>query len=120
MSNKVLVRDPKAPVKAKGMVHEQIAHTAKALTREHYDQLARNNRFFKKYPDVEDFAFRKWPLYIDMARQMLTAMLGSPKYDTAFKDGIFDALTKDGAINPKKMAEPAKPVITFSDIKRKL
>lgn len=120
MSNKVLTRDPKAPVKAKGMVHEQIADTAKALAREHYDQLARNNRFYKAFPDVEEFAFRKWPLYIDMARQILVGLLNKPGLDEKLKAGILEALLKDGAVNPKKMAEPAKPVVTFSDIKRKL
>lgn len=120
MSNRVLKRDPNAPVKAKGMVHEQIAHTSKALAREHYDQLALNNKFYKAYPDVTEFANRKWPLYIDMARQILIGLLNKPGLDDKTKDAILDALLKDGAVNPKKMADPAKPVITFSDIKRKL
>lgn len=119
MSNKVLKRavDP-PPQKAKGMVHKLVADTAKGLAKEHYDQLALNNRFYKAHPNVEHFSFRKWPLYVDMARQILTEMLNLPQYDQATKDLIADALFKDGAVNPKRMAEPAKPVITFSNLKK--
>lgn len=104
-----------APQKAKGVVHKMIADTAKGLAREQWEVLARQNAFYRRYPNVDVFERICWPQYVPMARQILTAMLGSPKYDTHFKDTIMDALLRDGAVNPKKMAEPEKPRFFLTD-----
>lgn len=97
------------PMKAKGVVHKMVADTAKGCAREHWEVLARNNRFYRAYPDVERFVVDQWPKYIHTARQILIGMLGNAKYPQAMKDEIFDAVLRDGAVNPKKMATPEKP-----------
>lgn len=101
------------PMKAKGVVHKMIADTAKGIAREQWATLARHNAFYKAWPEPEPFVAYHWPKYIDTARFILVGMLGSPKYDQHTKDQIFDAVLRDGAVNPKTMAKPALPVFTF-------
>lgn len=96
------------PMRAKGVVHKQIAATAKGLAQEQWAVLARQNAFYRRWPKVERFVDRNWPEYVNMARQILTGMLGSPKYDAKMKAEIHEALLLDGVLNPKKLAEPAK------------
>lgn len=109
MSNNPLKRQITPPMKAKGVVHKMIADTAKGIAREQWETLAKQNRFYKLWPQPEPFVVKHWPDYLPLARVTLTGMLGSPKYDQATKDVIYEVLLKDGAVNPKKMAEPEKP-----------
>lgn len=95
------------PMRAKGIVHEQIAKTAKGLAQEQWAILARQNAFYRRWPKVEVFVDKNWPEYVNMARQILTGMLGSPRYSAEMKADIHNALLLDGVINPKEMAEPA-------------
>lgn len=101
------------PVRAKGIVHKMIADIAKGCAREQWEVLAKQNAFYKHWPKARPFVVHNWPKYLPVARQILTGMLGSPKYTEAQKAEIFEALLKDGAVNPKAMAEPAKPIFTF-------
>lgn len=100
---------PPRPMKAKGVVHKMVADTAKGCAGEAWEKLARQNRFYKAYPSREAFVEKHWPDYISVARTILVGMLGNPKYTQAMKDEIFDAVLRDGAVNPKKMAKPATP-----------
>lgn len=97
------------PMKAKGVVHKRIADIAKGCAAEQWEKLAKQNRFYKRHPQVQGFVDVHWPKYVDTARAILTAMLGNPKYDQATKDEIFRTLQLDGAVNPKKMANAAPP-----------
>lgn len=96
------------PVRAKGVVHKQIAATAKGLAAEHWERLSSNNAFHRRWPKVEPYVAHNWRHYIDMTRQVMAAMLGSPKYDEKMKAEISEALLLDATVNPKKMAEPEK------------
>lgn len=97
------------PMKAKGMTHKLIGDTAKGMALEHWEQLAKNNNFFKLWPDPDEFQRQKWPLYVDIAKQTLIGMLGNPKLPAEQAELIHDVILRDGAVNPKKMATPAKP-----------
>ncbi len=103
------------PVRAKGVVHKMIADVAKGCAETQYEVLAKQNAFYRRWPKVKPFVTHNWRHYIPVARQTLTMMLGNPKYTETQKAAIYEALMLDGTVNPKKMAEPAKPVITFSD-----
>jgi hypothetical protein len=110
--------DPTQPVqRAKGVVHQRIAEIAKGCAEAQWEQLAKQNAFFKRWPKPKPFVVHNWPKYIPVARQILTGMLGDPKYTDAQKQEIYDILLLDGAVNPKTMAEPAKPVFIFNDTK---
>lgn len=102
------------PQRAKGVVHKMIADVAKGCAGEQWETLAKQNRFYALNPDREAFVTKHWPKYLDVARTLLAGMLGSPKYDDATKAQIKDALMRDGAVNPRKMATPEKPRILFS------
>lgn len=91
------------------MVHKMIADTAKGCAEVQWEQLAKQNKFYKAWPDKARFVRANWPKYIAVARATLTGMLGNPKYDEAMKAEIHDALLRDGAVNPKTMAKPATP-----------
>lgn len=97
------------PTKAKGVVHKMIADTAKGCCQAAWEQLAKQNRFYKRHPDCARFVATHWPRYLPVARLTLTGMLGNPKYTQEMKDQIHDALLRDGAVNPKAMAKPATP-----------
>lgn len=97
------------PQKAKGVVHKMIADVAKGCCREAWENLAKQNKFYQRYPSADAFVIACWPQYLPVARNILIGMLGNPKYTEAMKAEIYDVLLKDGAVNPKKMAEPAKP-----------
>jgi hypothetical protein len=99
------------PLKAKGMVHKMIADTAKGCCEAQWETLAQQNKFYKANPDKATFVRRFWPNYIEIARAILTGMLGNPNYSEEKKALIHDALLRDGAVNPKKMAKPASPII---------
>ena len=105
------------PVKAKGIVHKDIAKIAKELCETDYERLARQNAFYKKFPKPEYFVPGNWRHYIPMARQMLTMMLGNPNYPQAMKDDIHAILMLDGAINPKKMAEAPQPGFIMAQVR---
>jgi len=107
-----------APTRAKGIVHKMIADVAKGCAREEWEKLAKQNRFHKAYPQADPFVDRHWPKYLGLARQLLVAMLGMPKYTEAQKAEIYDVLLKDGAVNPRKMAEPEKPSFFMSPPKK--
>jgi hypothetical protein len=99
------------PQKAKGVVHKMIADTAKGCAREAWDGLAKQNAFYRRFPNADAFVLACWPQYLPVARNILVGMLGSPKYPDTMKAEIHEVLLKDGAVNPKRMAEPAKPSI---------
>lgn len=101
------------PMRAKGMVHKMIADVAKGCAKEQWETLAQQNAFYKAWPQRRAFVKANWDKYIPTARAILTGMLGDPKRPTAEKDRIVDALKLDATVNPKEMAEPAKPVFTF-------
>ncbi len=97
------------PMKAKAMFHKDIAKLAKEMAGAHYEELARDNRFYKSFPTAASFVARHWVQYTHIARQTFTLMLGDPNRSEEQKAAIADVLLKDGAINPKRMSAPEKP-----------
>lgn len=102
-----------APMKAKGVVHKMLADVAKGCAGEQWEVLAKQNAFYRAWPKRRAFVNHNWPKYLPVARQILTGMLGDPKRSETEKATIYEVLLKDGAVNPKTMAEPAKPVFNF-------
>lgn len=109
-----LDRHQNRPQRSAGMVHHVIADIAKGCAAEQWETLSKQNSFHARWPKVEPFVANTWKEYIHVARQILTGMLGDPKKSEEEKRAIYDVLLLDGAVNPKAMAEPAKPVVTFN------
>lgn len=111
-----------APQHVKGVVHHQIADTAKGLAGEFWEQMATGtkgrgglrlkavrgaNRFYKQWPNRETFVGLKWPDFIPTARQALQLLLGKPGLPDAVKADIHAALLLDGTVNPKSLSPEA-------------
>lgn len=100
-----------APVQAKGIVHWQIADTAKGMARAFWEDAAtRGNDFYhaNKSPDL--FVRRCWQEFIPIARGLLTKLLGMDYHPgtitpitEAEKQAIYDALKLENAINPRQL-----------------
>lgn len=100
------------PVRAKGVVHHQIATTAKGLARVYWEQTAtKSNEFYKLCRDEDRFVETNWSEFIPIARSILTDMLAmthtasGERITEKMKADIYDALKLDGAINARKVSK---------------
>jgi hypothetical protein len=90
------------PVRAKGMVHKLVAETAKEMARCWYDEAAHDNDFYREHPNVALFVDRRWRNFIRHARANLAKLLSSSSVPEDQKAQIYEALIKDGAVNPAR------------------
>jgi hypothetical protein len=92
---------PPAPVKAKGAVHQLVADAAKAMAREVYQTMARDNDWYKLWPSEDEFTRKRWQTFIQNAREHLAEAL-QPHFllSEAEKQQIYDALLLNAASNP--------------------
>ena len=88
-------------VKKLRVAHNLVAQTAQEMARAYYEEAARDNGFFRDFPDVEGFVGRAWNAFANDARETLAAMLGMDDVAEPVKAKIYDALLKDGAFNPR-------------------
>lgn len=79
------------------MVHVLIRQTARDMAAAQYEELAKDNAFFKQWPKAHQFVNAAWRNYIEIARAALTEML-SGDHPQSMKDEIYDALLKDNAL----------------------
>jgi hypothetical protein len=97
------------PMRAKGMVHKDLAGLAKEMAAAHYEVLAKDNRFYKQFPKQAVFVRKCWIYYVAGARDILVGMLGDANRPEAQRQAIMDCILKDAAINPKRKSAPEKP-----------
>ncbi len=81
-------------------VHMLVATTAKELAGAAYEELAKQNEFYKACPSQAKFIALSWKLYVPLAREYLTDMLSMPTTTEFVKERIFEGLLRDGALNP--------------------
>lgn len=100
------------PVHAKGVVHEQIADTAKGLCRSYWEETAtKSNEFYAAHKDPDFFVAQCWSEFVPIARSVLVDMLSrdfmpsGERIPQTFKDQIYDALKLDGGVNPRKVSK---------------
>jgi hypothetical protein len=91
-----------APVKAKGVVHQQVADLAKEFAGMVYEEAAHDDDFYRRYPDINAFIRKRWTSFIQPAREQLSAMLGMPDSVVSphMKAEIYQALLLNAASNP--------------------
>lgn len=84
--------------------HKLIAKTAEVMAATAYEELARDNKFFKAWPNQARFAKAHIKAYTKAARTVLASMLGkdfpnmSKEEETTMKDEIAEALFADFAL----------------------
>lgn len=77
------------------IIHHLIAKTAKEICAAAYEQLARNNEFYKKWPTQKLFVRRTWDVFIPDARMALVEILKGD-YPEQMKGPVYEALLLDG------------------------
>lgn len=78
--------------------HKIIAKTAQEIAACAYQDMAKDNNFYKLWPKEREFVNKQWPTFIRAARASLAQMLGMDKYSESVKEKIFEALTLDRAL----------------------
>lgn len=79
------------------LVHKEVRKISKGIAGAAYEQLAKDDVFFKAYPNEDEFIRKYWVAFIPQARQALLQMLGG-EYPEAMKEEIFDIYQKDWSL----------------------
>lgn len=92
------------PAKAKGVVHQLIAETAKEIAAAEWEcRCSVSDNFYRAWPNVNVWVRRRWQSFIQDARGHLTEML-HPSLHYALTEAdrirIHDALKLQAAVNP--------------------
>lgn len=84
------------------MVHHLVADTAKELAGAYYEDSASNgrhgNEFYASFPDQRAFIKDQWPMFVLVAKEVLTGMLDNPATPEAYKQDIYHALLLDATL----------------------
>lgn len=78
--------------------HELLAATAKEFAACFYEEAAKDNEFYKFYPQQKKFVKREWHRFVETARIQLSKMLGMAHISEFQKEQIFDALVKHASL----------------------
>lgn len=81
-----------------GSAHNLVVKTAKDMAGAVYEELAKDNEWYKLNPNQEDFIERAHGSLIDQARQVLAGMLRNPAIPAEQKDVIAEALILDNSL----------------------
>lgn len=87
--------------------HEMIANVAEAMAQELYEELAKDNSFYKVNEDRQDFVLHCAPKLRAAARSILGGMLARNDVSDIEKQQIHEALVKDNAL-PKHGSSAVK------------
>ncbi len=83
------------------LAHFRIADIAEAMASDAYETLAKDNQFYKAWPNQKSFALKHRAAYMKAARTSLAAMLGnsfphlSKEEEEKMKEEIMDVLLND-------------------------
>lgn len=77
------------------LAHVMIAKVAKGIAGAFYEEAARDDLFYRLWPNQRNFIRKNWQHFIPPAKQSLVKMLGDPKWPESVKEEIFEALALD-------------------------
>lgn len=98
---------------AKTHCHWLIAKAAKEMAGAQYEELARNDAWYRKHPDQKAFIGAYWGNYCEIARRTLAQMLGM-NYPESVKEQIEEALILDNGYAKGRRSVMLPNVITAS------
>lgn len=81
--------------------HRMIRDTAYEMAAAVWEQCAKNNDWYNKFPNQKVFANNEWPKFVGEARATLAEMLKG-NIDEDLKERIADALIKDTYTRPPR------------------
>jgi hypothetical protein len=78
--------------------HHLIKKTAQEVAGAAYEKLAKDDTFYKAFPDQKEFIQLNWSSFIPQTRRILAQMLANPTFNELAKEDIADALIKDAQL----------------------
>jgi hypothetical protein len=96
--------------------HELVAETAKQMAGAFYEELAKDNEFYKFYPQQKMFINREWKRFIAASKATLAQMLNDPFTPDWQKEQIMDALIKHASLPGNVDRRAAKMMIDGGDV----
>lgn len=90
--------------------HPLIAETAKELAGAYYEDFARDNLFYKMYPNQRMFIRREAIRFIQLARETLGKLCGTKNISDEQKEDILEALALDSSL-PRGRVSKIKPQV---------
>lgn len=76
------------------MTHKLIKKTAMEMAAAHYEQMAKHDLFYRRWPDQDDYIEIAWVVFLPEAKSSLANMLTLPSIPQHWKDEIHEALVK--------------------------
>lgn len=83
--------------------HVYVKKLAREMAGAAYEEAARDDAFYKAYPDQKEFIRKYWGVYVGEARNMLVTMLGMPSVSEHMKAEIFDIVVKDRSLQDPRL-----------------
>lgn len=78
--------------------HYLIAKTAKEMAAALYEEQAKDDVFYSKFPSRRNYVRLVWPELVNAARSTLVDMLAAPHIHETMKQEILEALTLDKSL----------------------
>ena len=75
--------------------HVEVRRIAKELAGAAYEDFAKNDEFYKVWPNQNLFIAKRWKVFVEIARSTLVYMLGQPGTSEAMKADLYDIIIKD-------------------------
>lgn len=89
----------RAAAKTKQVVaHALVAEVARGIAAEFYEIAAKDDKFFKLWPNQEEWITAAAPKGVEKAREVLAAMLANSMTPEWQKEQIYEALCLDGEL----------------------
>ncbi len=89
------------------LCHKSVREIAKNMAGDAYEEMARNDDFYKQHPNQNLFIAKNWKHFLGFARQSLLAILGGD-YPDAMKADALDVYIKDRVLQDVREGVPAK------------
>lgn len=77
------------------LCHKEVRRVAKEMAGAAYEELAKNDAFYKIWPNQNLFIAKRWALFLQIARDTLVYMLGQEHYSDAMRADLYDVIIKD-------------------------
>lgn len=92
--------------------HHMVAHVQQEMAQNVYEELAKNDSFYKEWPDRNEFVRVCAPTLRDEARAVLAEQLARHDVSQVEKEQIYEALLLDAVIpNEDRFIVPPIPLV---------
>ena len=75
--------------------HKAVRELAKELAGAAYEDFAKNDEFYKTFPNQNLYIAKRWKNFVAVARSTMVYMLGKSHYPEAMRADLYDIIVKD-------------------------